>query len=172
MAHLFVRAFVRFTALIFAAASLVHAAAGQDLVVGQVASKTNSSSAELARGVEIGYRIYFEEINAAGGIFGRRLTLRNVNDDFTASKMVESTKILAADPNVIALAGYVGSGGLAQSSKERLLKISEFHLWLLCRAIKRWFLPKTSFRFVQGMRMKLLPWFAMQLTPIDEPVLP
>jgi branched-chain amino acid transport system substrate-binding protein len=93
----------------------------QELVVAQIASKTHPNSAELAKGLELGYQAYFKRVNDAGGIRGRPLTLRNIDDGFNAQKMIEITKGLADDSSVVALAGFVGSGGLAQMAKENLL---------------------------------------------------
>jgi branched-chain amino acid transport system substrate-binding protein len=113
----------RWVALLLAAWCWCAASArADDIVVAQVASKTHPNSAELSKGLELGYRIYFSAQNDKGGIAGRKLVLRNVDDGFVAARMVELTKELAADPQVLALAGYVGSGGLAQIAKSDLLK--------------------------------------------------
>jgi branched-chain amino acid transport system substrate-binding protein len=103
------------------ASAFIGLAQASDLVVAQVASKTHPNSAELAKGLELGYQIYFSRINDQGGVRGKKITLRNVDDGFNAQKMIETTKALADDKNVIALAGFVGSGGLAQMAKENLL---------------------------------------------------
>jgi branched-chain amino acid transport system substrate-binding protein len=110
--------------LVFAAIWLICTAAGaaQDLVVGQVASKTHPNSALLAKGLEVGYRIGFAEFNSRGGVNGRQLVIENVDDGFAAAKMIDATKALAARPEVIALAGYVGSGGMAEMAKTKLLE--------------------------------------------------
>ena len=93
----------------------------QDIVVAQVASKTNPNSAQLANGLELGYRVYFDEINSKGGIHGRRLVLRNIDDNFSPAKMIDATRAIAADPSVLAGIGFVGSASLLRLAKEDIL---------------------------------------------------
>ncbi len=113
--------FARLSLSAVAASALFGYVNAADLVVAQIASKTHPNSAELAKGLELGYQIYFKRINEQGGIRGNRLSIRNIDDGFNAQKMVEMTKALADDREVIALAGFVGSGGLAALSKDNVL---------------------------------------------------
>jgi branched-chain amino acid transport system substrate-binding protein len=93
----------------------------QDLIFGHVASKTHQNSAALAKGLELGYEIYFKHINEQGGIRGKKLALKNLDDEFNADKTIALTRQLAQDPKVIAVGGYVGAGALARIAKEGLL---------------------------------------------------
>jgi branched-chain amino acid transport system substrate-binding protein len=94
----------------------------QELVIAQIASKTHPNSAELAKGLEVGYEAYFAQVNSQGGVRGNKLKFLNVDDRFNAAKMIELTKATAEQKNVVALAGFVGSGGLAQIAKTKLLE--------------------------------------------------
>ena len=95
-------------------------AQAQDLVLAQVASQTNLSSATNAKGMYIGIKAYFDSINAAGGVNGRPLKIINKDDDLNAQKMVAITKELIADKDVLALVGYLNSGGLTELAKANL----------------------------------------------------
>ena len=92
-------------------------AQAQDLVVAQVASQTNLSSSTNAKGMYVGIKAYFDTVNAQGGVNGKQLRLVTRDDDLNASKMVAITKELIADPSVLALVGYLNSGGLTELAK-------------------------------------------------------
>jgi branched-chain amino acid transport system substrate-binding protein len=94
---------------------------GNDYIFGHVASKTHQNSAALAKGLETGYNVYFKYINEKGGINGKTIGYRNLDDEFNADKTIALTRELAADPKVIAVGGYVGAGPLARIAKENLL---------------------------------------------------
>jgi len=92
------------------AATLAHA---QDLVIGQVSSQTSPVTATNAKGLYAGFNVYLEYINAQGGVHGRKVRLVNKDDGVQAPKMIELTKEFAADKNVVALAAYQNTGGMA-----------------------------------------------------------
>jgi len=115
----------RFRAFLFIAAFVaaglgVSAAGAEDLLVGQVSSQTSPTLASNAKALYAGINVYFDHVNARGGIDGRRLKLVNKDDEFVAAKMIELTKELIADKNVIALAGYQNSGGIGEVSKQNI----------------------------------------------------
>jgi branched-chain amino acid transport system substrate-binding protein len=93
----------------------------QDLLVGQVASQTSPVTAANAKGMALGIKTYFDYINAQGGVSGRPVKLITKDDGLVPGKMVEITKEFIADKNVVALAGYVNTGGLTELSKANLL---------------------------------------------------
>jgi len=92
----------------------------QELVVGHISSLSNPAATDNARDISLGYRVYFEHINANGGIHGRKLRLLHKDDNLNAQRMVELTNELIADPSVIALAGFLGTGGLTEVTKQNL----------------------------------------------------
>jgi len=94
-------------------------AAGAPIVLAQVASQTNASSATNSRGMVLGMSALFDQVNAAGGIGGRPIKLINRDDDLNPARMVEiTTKELLPDPAVLALIGYVNTGGLTALAKD------------------------------------------------------
>jgi len=95
-------------------------AVGQDLLVGQAAALTNPATTANAKGIQAGMKAYFDYINAQGGIGGRKVTLVSKDDGLTPGKMAEITKEFIGDKRVLALAGYVNTGGLTEVSKADL----------------------------------------------------
>jgi ABC-type branched-subunit amino acid transport system substrate-binding protein len=77
------------------------------MVFGQVAVFEGPASA-LGVGMRDGIRSAFAEVNAAGGIKGRKLELVSRNDDYEPTKCIEVTKALL-DEGVFALVGSVGT---------------------------------------------------------------
>jgi ABC-type branched-subunit amino acid transport system substrate-binding protein len=97
------------------AATLAHA---QDLLIGQVSSQTSPVTALNAKGLYAGFNVYLEHVNSQGGVNGRKVRLVNKDDGVQTPKMLELTKEFAADKNVVALAAYQNSGGMAALAKE------------------------------------------------------
>src|ERR1700754_4947844 len=80
-----------------------------DLLIGNVATTTNVQAMQNSTNIMLGYSIYFQEINSQGGVRGRQVRLVNKDDGLAADKMVELARELIADPNVIALAGFLNT---------------------------------------------------------------
>ena len=89
---------------------LVGAEAGvsaNKIVFGQAAAFEGPASA-LGLGMRDGINVAFAEVNAAGGIKGRKLELVTRDDGYEPTKSIEATKALIAQ-NVFALIGPVGT---------------------------------------------------------------
>jgi branched-chain amino acid transport system substrate-binding protein len=82
--------------------------AAQDIVFGQSVALSGPAS-ELGREMQLGAQAYFEMINASGGIKGRKIVLRTLDDGYEADRAVANTKKLVADGDVLSLFGYVGT---------------------------------------------------------------
>src|SRR5258705_377542 len=95
-------------------------ALGQELLVGQAAAITNPATTANAKGLQAGIKVYFDHVNANGGVGGNKVTLVTKDDDLTPGKMVAITKEYIADKRVLALAGYVNTGGITEVSKANL----------------------------------------------------
>jgi branched-chain amino acid transport system substrate-binding protein len=94
-------------------------ARAQDIVLAQVASQTNASAATNSRGMLLGMKAMFDQVNAGGGIHGRKLSVLNKDDDLNPARMVDiTTKELLPDPKVLALIGFVNTGGLTALAKD------------------------------------------------------
>jgi len=57
--------------------------------------------------------LYFDQINAAGGINGRTLQLVSMDDGYETDRAVENTRALIENEKVFALTGYYGSSPTA-----------------------------------------------------------
>jgi ABC-type branched-subunit amino acid transport system substrate-binding protein len=99
----------------------VHGAHAQELLVGQVASQTSPVTAANAKGMATGMQAYFASVNDKGGVAGRPVKLITKDDNLVPAKMVDITKEFVADKNVLALAGYINTGGLTALVKDNLV---------------------------------------------------
>ena len=104
--------FARFAALLaLAYPAHIHAEIGvtpNAIVVGQSAA---FSGPAMALGVEMrkGINAYFEQVNKTGGVNGRRLVLKSLDDGYEATRAAANTKKLIDEEKVFALLGYVGT---------------------------------------------------------------
>jgi ABC-type branched-subunit amino acid transport system substrate-binding protein len=106
---------------LFALAPCLAAAAPGEILIGNVASTTNPTSKENSTNLVLGYTVYFEHVNRAGGVHGRKLRLVNKDDGVVAERMVAATEELIADPEIVALAGFLNTAGLVELVKRDLL---------------------------------------------------
>lgn len=87
-----------------------HAADGvtpTTVTVGQSAA-FSGPAAELGNDMRKGILAYFDYVNRSGGVNGRKLVLKSLDDGYEATRAAENTKKLVAD-DVFALLGYVGT---------------------------------------------------------------
>src|SRR5271168_275705 len=80
----------------------------ETILFGQAAALEGPSSA-LGQGMRQGILAAFEEINAKGGVYGRRLKLISRDDGYDPDRSVTETTKLIADDKVFALIGAVGT---------------------------------------------------------------
>ncbi len=78
------------------------------VVFGQAAPLDGPASA-LGLGMKLGLEAAFTEINKAGGVKGRKLELKSVDDGYEPNKSIEAVKKLLSDDKVFAIAGPVGT---------------------------------------------------------------
>lgn len=78
------------------------------IVFGQAAALEGPASA-LGQGMKIGLEAAFAEINKAGGVKGRKLELKSVDDGYEPTKSIETVKKLLEEDKVFAIAGAVGT---------------------------------------------------------------
>jgi ABC-type branched-subunit amino acid transport system substrate-binding protein len=93
---------------------------GQDILIGQVSSQTSPTLAANSKALYAGINVYFDHVNARGGVGGRKLRLVNKDDELVPAKMIALTKEFIADRNVLALAGYQNTAGINELSKQNL----------------------------------------------------
>jgi ABC-type branched-subunit amino acid transport system substrate-binding protein len=78
------------------------------IVFGQVAALEGPAQA-LGQGMREGILAAFGEVNRAGGINGRKLELKSLDDGYEPDKTIEPTKKLINEEKVFALVGAVGT---------------------------------------------------------------
>jgi ABC-type branched-subunit amino acid transport system substrate-binding protein len=83
------------------------AQADRRIVLGQSAA-FSGAAAQLGIQMNRGARLYFDAINAAGGVNGAQIDLRTMDDQYEPDKCKANTEALIKD-DVFALFGYVGT---------------------------------------------------------------
>jgi ABC-type branched-subunit amino acid transport system substrate-binding protein len=78
------------------------------ITFGQAAVLEGPASA-LGLGMQVGLNAAFNEINAKGGVHGRKIKLISVNDGYEPDRAIAATKTLIEDEKVFALIGPVGT---------------------------------------------------------------
>lgn len=71
--------------------------------------------AEPALQYREGAKLYFDSVNAKGGVAGRKIKLISYDDKFDPKLAAENTRKLLNDDKVFALFGLVGAGGIVAS---------------------------------------------------------
>src|SRR3981081_809122 len=78
------------------------------IVFGQATALEGPASA-LGQGMKMGLEAAFAEVNKAGGVKGRKLELKSVDDGYEPTKSIEAVKKLLEEEKVFAIAGAVGT---------------------------------------------------------------
>ncbi len=78
------------------------------IVIGQSAAFSGPAQ-ELGLEMRRGIQAYFDQVNKAGGVNGRKLTLKSLDDGYEVVRAAANTKKLVEDGDVFALLGYVGT---------------------------------------------------------------
>jgi branched-chain amino acid transport system substrate-binding protein len=78
------------------------------IVFGQATALEGPASA-LGQGMKIGLEAAFAEVNKTGGVKGRKLELKSVDDGYEPTKSIEAVKKLLEEDKVFAIAGAVGT---------------------------------------------------------------
>ena len=99
--------------ILFAVASPLHARAetgvtSDAILFGQAAALEGPSSA-LGQGMRQGILAAFAEVNAKGGVYGRKLHLVSRDDGYDPDRSVVQTTKLIEEDNIFALIGAVGT---------------------------------------------------------------
>ena len=82
-------------------------AAGDSILLGQSAA-LSGPAAELGQQFKLGANMLFDRLNAQGGVGGRLIELRSLDDGYDKDRCIENTRRLIAD-GAVALFGYVGT---------------------------------------------------------------
>ena len=66
-------------------------------------------SAQIGKKYQAGAQAWFNEVNRQGGINGKKIRLISLDDQYEPELTIKNTKTLLAEPNLLALFGYVGT---------------------------------------------------------------
>jgi branched-chain amino acid transport system substrate-binding protein len=89
-------------------ASAENGVSADKIVFGQAAALDGPASA-LGQGMKMGLEAAFAEINKAGGVKGRKLELKSIDDGYEPTKSIEAAKKLLEEDKVFAMVGAVGT---------------------------------------------------------------
>ncbi len=78
------------------------------IVIGQSAATTGQAS-DLGTEMRAGALAYFNAVNARGGVNGRRIELRTLDDGYEPDRSLANTRRFLENDQVFALFGYVGT---------------------------------------------------------------
>lgn len=92
-----------------------------DIVVGQVGPFSGPLT-PTGTHLRAGAQLYFDAINAAGGIHGSKIRLVSKDDGYKAAETVRQTREVLGDAQPLALFGMVGTGNVQAVLKERILE--------------------------------------------------
>lgn len=103
------------------AAPGVRARTPVELVIGQVAPLSGVLASTGAQMV-LGGRIWFDHVNASGGVHGRQLRQLVVDDGYQVDETVRLTGEMLARPEVLALYGFAGTSNVGKLLSDGLLE--------------------------------------------------
>ncbi|MFA7291381.1 MAG: ABC transporter substrate-binding protein [Rhodocyclaceae bacterium] len=108
-------------------ASISLGANAADIVIGQVAP-LSGVLASTGRDMVLGARIYFDHINASGGINGNRIRHVVVDDAYKVDETVRLTQELIEKQQAVALIGFAGTANVGEVLKRGLLESGKIAL--------------------------------------------
>jgi len=95
-------------ALAAAGAASAQGITDSTILLGQSVALTGPAQ-QLGLDMQLGASLYFNQVNARGGVNGRKIVLKTLDDGYEATRAAENTKKLINDERVFALFGYVGT---------------------------------------------------------------
>lgn len=108
-------------------AGMAFSAQAAGWTIGQVAPLSGTGAAQ-GRAYSHGMRLYFDQVNKAGGVQGRPVELLVIDDAGQPNETIEKTRKLLSDTKPLALAGYFGNKNLSALLDSKLLDISSTSL--------------------------------------------
>ena len=107
------------TALILAALTVAGNALA-DIVIGQV-TPLSGPLAPTGSHIRAGAQLYFDAVNASGGVHGQKIRLITKDDAYKASETVRLARELINEAQPLALFGFVGTGNVEALLKDKIL---------------------------------------------------
>ena len=95
-------------ALAVAGSAAAQGVTDTQVVLGQSVALTGPAQ-QLGLDMQLGATLYFNVVNARGGVNGRKIVLKTLDDGYESTRAAENTKKLINEEKVFALFGYVGT---------------------------------------------------------------
>jgi branched-chain amino acid transport system substrate-binding protein len=95
--------------------------AASELTVGQIAPLSGVLATTGAQMV-LGGKVYFDYINATGGVNGRKIRHLVLDDGYKVDETVRLTRELLARPEVLALYGFAGTSNVGKLLSDKVLE--------------------------------------------------
>ncbi len=92
-----------------------------DIVIAQVAP-LSGVLATTGKQMVLGGKIYFDHINATGGVNGQKIVVKVTDDGYKVDETVRLTKELLANPDVVALFGFAGTSNIGKLLTDKVLE--------------------------------------------------
>src|SRR5436309_1741457 len=89
-------------------ASAENGVSNDAILLGQSVALSGPAAA-LGTEMRLGAKVYFDSVNAQGGVHGRKIELRTLDDGNEPARTAPNTKKLIEEDKVFALFGYVGT---------------------------------------------------------------
>jgi ABC-type branched-subunit amino acid transport system substrate-binding protein len=112
----------RFTLAALALCGAGNFATAAELVIGQVAP-LSGVLASTGKQMVVGGKIYFDHINAQGGVHGAPIRQDVVDDGYKVADTVRLTREMLARPEVVALFGFAGTANVTQLLTDGVLDV-------------------------------------------------
>ncbi|MDB5843903.1 MAG: transporter substrate-binding protein [Polaromonas sp.] len=119
------KTFINWSRFALAALALCVTASGAtaaELVIGQVAP-LSGVLASTGKQMVVGGKIYFDHINAQGGLHGALIRQDVVDDGYKVADTVRLTREMLARPEVVALFGFAGTANVTQLLTDGVLDV-------------------------------------------------
>ena len=115
--------------LLFLLIPLQHAqsARADTIVIGQVAPLTGVL-ASTGKDMVLGAKIYFDSVNAQGGVNGAQIKHVVRDDAYTITQTVQQTVTMIEQDHPIALIGFAGTGNVGELLKQKVLEKADIAL--------------------------------------------
>lgn len=99
----------------------MRAAAAADITVAQVAPLSGVLATTGAQMV-LGGKVYFDHVNASGGVHGAKIRHLVADDGYKVDETVRLTRELLANPDVLALYGFAGTANVGKLLADKVLE--------------------------------------------------
>jgi ABC-type branched-subunit amino acid transport system substrate-binding protein len=108
------RILLTLAALVAAGAAAAQGVTETQVVLGQSVALSGPAE-QLGKDMQMGASLLFNAVNAKGGINGRKVVLKTLDDGYEPTRAADNTRKLIHDEKVFALFGYVGTPTSAAS---------------------------------------------------------